>query len=70
MLMLFEPNSWNEPQDLIVYAIEDRVNTLSPYPVSFDMILTSQDINFNEHPVPTYNLTVEDNDSGECVRER
>lgn len=62
--MVFEPEDWNIAQDLVVYALDDRVNRDSPYPASFNMSLASQDINFNEYPVPDFDLTVEDNDYG------
>ena len=62
--MIFEPDDWNTPQDLVVFAVEDSLNLPSPYPASFNMSLSSQDNNFNEYPVPNYDLTVEDNDEG------
>lgn len=62
--MLFEPDTWNVAQDLVIYALEDTVNFPSPYPASFNMSLSSIDNNFNEYPLPNFNLTVEDNDEG------
>lgn len=62
--MSFEPEAWDTPQDLVVYAIEDAVNMDSPYPASFNMSLESADTNYNEQYVPDYNVTIEDNDEG------
>lgn len=63
--MVFQPETWNDPQDLVVYALEDSINALdSPYPVAFQMTLTSHDFNYDQQAVPNYNLTVEDNDEG------
>ena len=62
--MTFEPDNWNTAQDLVIYALEDTVNLPSPYPASFNMSLSSADNNFNQYPVPDFNVTVEDNDEG------
>ena len=63
-LMVFEPESWDTAQDLVVYALDDNVNRASPYPASFNVSLVSQDMNFNDYPVPDFDLTVEDDDDG------
>ena len=63
-IMSFEPEEWNKPQDLVLYAIEDAMNLDSPYPASFNMSLESYDANFHEQHVPNYNITIEDNDEG------
>ena len=62
--MVFEPEEWDVPQQLVVYALEDSINAPSPYPASFNMTVSSGDMNFDRVPVPDYNLTVEDNDEG------
>ena len=62
--MVFEPTFWNVPQDLVIYAIEDNLDLMSPYSASFNMSLSSEDFNYNEQYVPDFSLTVEDNDEG------
>ena len=62
--MLFHPEQWNVPKQLLVHAVEDDSNLESPYSSSFSMALTSKDANFNEEPVPDFSLTIEDNDEG------
>lgn len=62
--MLFEPDQWNVPKQLLVHAIEDDANLDSPYTSSFSMNLTSDDTNFHRQPVPDFTLTIEDNDEG------
>ena len=65
-LMTFEPDGWNIPQDLTVYALEDSLNMRSPYAAAFNLSLSSTDKNFNG-PLPDFNVTVEDNDEGTCI---
>ena len=62
--MVFEPEEWDVPQQLVVYALEDSINAPSPYSASFNTTVSSVDMNFDQVPVPDYNLTVEDNDEG------
>ena len=62
--MIFEPEEWNTPQQLVVYALEDSINAPSPYSASFNTTVSSGDKNFDDVPVPDYHLTVEDNDEG------
>jgi len=61
--MTFVPDVWNIPQDLTVYALEDAINTHSPYAAAFNLSLSSLDRNYNG-PLPNFNVTVEDNDEG------
>lgn len=61
--MTFVPDVWNIPQDLTVYALEDAINTRSPYAAAFNLSLSSLDRNYNG-PLPNFNVTVEDNDEG------
>ena len=63
-VMTFEPEQWNLPQDLVVYAVDDSANIPSPYPAAFNMTLSSEDMNYNGASLPDFNLTVEDNDEG------
>ena len=63
--MLFEPDQWNVPKQLLVYAVEDDLNIEdTSYPSTIGMSLTSNDANFDEEPIPDYNITIEDNDNG------
>ena len=62
--MVFEPEEWNTPQDLLVNALEDHINLASPYSASFNMSLSSADFNFDRKRVPDVTLTIEDNDEG------
>jgi len=57
--MTFVPDVWNIPQDLTVYALEDAINTRSPYAAAFNLSLSSLDRNYNG-PLPNFNVTVED----------
>ena len=61
--MIFDPDGWNIPQNLTVYAVEDNINMRSPYAAAFNLSLGSMDKNFNG-PLPNFNVTVEDNDEG------
>lgn len=63
-VMTFVPASWNIPQDLVVYAVEDTSNRPSPYPASFNMSVSSTDMNYDGQPIRDYNVTIEDNDNG------
>ena len=63
-VMTFEPEQWNHPQDLVVYAVDDSANFPSPYPAAFNMALSSKDMNYDGASLPDFNLTVEDNDEG------
>ena len=62
--MVFEPEEWNTPKQLLVHAIEDEADLPSPYSSSFSIDLTSDDMNFNEEPVPDFTVAIEDNDEG------
>ena len=66
--MLFEPDQWNVPKQLLVYAVEDDLNIVSPYSSAFSIGLASNDANFDEEPVPNFNLTIEDNDDGKIKK--
>ena len=63
--MTFEPNTWNVPQILTVYALDDDINMIeSPYMASFNMSLTSLDDNYDGAEIDDFGVTVEDNDDG------
>ena len=65
--MTFEPDNWDVPQILTVYATEDDTNIISPYMASFNMSLTSLDENYDGAEIDDFNVTVEDNDDGETA---
>ena len=65
--MTFEPDNWDVPQILTVYATEDDTNIFSPYMASFNMSLTSLDENYDGAEIDDFNVTVEDNDDGETA---
>jgi subtilisin-like proprotein convertase family protein len=65
--MTFEPDNWDVPQILTVYATEDNTNIISPYMASFNMSLTSLDENYDGAEIDDFNVTVEDNDDDTAV---
>ena len=62
--MIFEPDTWDSPQILVITATNDDINMNSPYFASFGMALFSLDENFHSAAVPEVNLSIEDNDQG------
>ena len=65
--MTFEPEAWNIPQELTILAFEDDINLASPYNSGFNLTLESEDMNYDGQIVPDFEVTVEDNDEGECM---
>lgn len=63
--MVFTPDQWNVPQDLVVFALQGNNTGPSSYDVAFNMSLQSSDKNFDQYHVPNFNLTVESNNLGE-----
>ena len=66
MDMTFEPDVWNIPQYLTVFARDDEINSVSPYTASFNMSLMSLDSNYDGADVDDFRVTVEDNDEGKA----
>ena len=46
------------------FSLSSLPNRLSPYLASFNLSLSSEDFNYDEEPVPDFNVTLEDNDEG------
>ena len=62
--MVFEPAQWNVSQELTIIAFEDSANLETPYQSPIQLVLRSEDQNYNQAQLPDFNVTVEDNDEG------
>lgn len=66
--MVFTPDQWNTPQQLLVYAIEDDIDMEYQYESSFSTSIVSNDMNFHEEPVDDFPISIEDNDEGSYIQ--
>jgi len=66
--LVFEPAEWNVSQDLTIVALEDQVNLETPYQSGVQLVLASEDSNYNLAQLPDLNVTLEDNDEGKGHR--
>lgn len=64
--MIFHPEGWNVSQELTILAFEDDDNLATPYQSAIKLSLSSEDMNYNGTELPDMNVTLEDNDDGEC----
>lgn len=62
--MVFAPDQWNVSQDLVVFALQENNTAPASYAVAFNMSLHSADKNFDQFPVPNFNLTVASDNLG------